>query len=602
MRFLSTLVASVLGTLLALGLIVFFFVFFFFAVSLSADQAPTVQSGSVLTVPLEGAIPERSADSPFQQAFGDGAAYDLRDLQTSLRKAAADDRIEAVWLRLKGVSAAGWATLEEVRQAIVKAREDGVPVIASSDEFGMTEKGYFVASAADSVFTAPQSPFEYNGFANTLTFFEGALDKLKVEPEIVRAGKYKSAVEPFLRSDLSEPNRRQLTAYLETVDARFLSTIAEAREQPVDSLRRLASENAFLDASVAAKRGLIDGLRYEDEVRVSLREIADRPVENDLSTVSLEDYSSVSAESAGISYTGTGRVDIVYAEGQITVGETDDQVPFSGSQMLGSTGLTEALETARTSASTEAVVLRINSPGGSAAASEAMWRAVERTAAKKPVIVSMGDVAASGGYYIAAAADSIVADPTTTTGSIGVFGLLFNAKQFFNDKLGITHDGIRTSPYADLSSTVKPLSSNERRLLGRSIDRIYDTFLQRVASGRGMDVSAVNEVAQGRVWSGRDAVGAGLVDMTGTLPDAIAMAGAEAGLGDGPYQTRVLPRPKTFLERFTKQFAAQARQMWRSVTMNALERKLWRQKQMLDRLMGAHGTVQARLPYELTVE
>ena len=601
MRFLSTLAASVIGTLIALGLIIFFFVFFFFAISLSADQTPSVQPGSVLTVPLSGDIPERVTDDPFQKAFGGGPKYDLRALQTSLRKASSDDRIEAVWLRTKGLSA-DWATLEEVRQAVVQARESGVPILASSDEFGMSEKDYFVASAADSVFTAPQSSFEYNGFGTTVTFFDGALQRLDVEPQLIRAGRYKSAGEPFVRSDLSEPNREQLTALLETVNDQFMTALSEARDISPEALNRLAQDEALLTSSAALDANLVDGLRYEDEVRDRLRSLVDGSVGSDLSTVSVDGYQRVPVEDAGQSYTGSGQVDIVYAEGNIVVGSADGQIPISGPQPLGSTDLTEALKTARTSSQTQAVVLRVNSPGGSAAASEAMWRAVKRTANEKPVIVSMGDVAASGGYYIAAGADSIMADPTTTTGSIGVFGLLVNAEGFFEEQLGVTFDGVRTSPYADLFSSTKPLSPDERRLIGGSIDQTYDTFLQRVADARSMSVDAVDRVAQGRVWSGRDAKDVGLVDTTGSLADAVAMAGEAAGLGEGPYRTRALPQPKTLVERFSEQFAAQARQMWRSATTNALERKFWRQKQMLDRVVGTHGSVQARLPFEPEIE
>ena len=313
MRFLSTLAASVVGTLLALGLVVFFFVFFFFALSLSADQAPSVQPGSVLTVPLQGSIPERTTDDPFRRAFGGEPTYDLRDLQASLQKARSDSRIEAVWLRLQGVSA-GWATLEEVRQAVLRTRESGVPVFASSDEFGMSEKGYFVASAADSVFTAPQSPFEYNGFATILSFFDGTFERLDAEPQLIRAGKYKSAGEPFIRKDLSEPNRRQVTALLETVNARFMEAIAEARGRSVEALDALAQEDAFLSAERAVEERLLDGLRYEDEVRDRLRSVVGADETDDLTTVSIDAYQRVSAASAGQSFTGTGRVDIVYAE------------------------------------------------------------------------------------------------------------------------------------------------------------------------------------------------------------------------------------------------------------------------------------------------
>jgi protease-4 len=594
MRFLSTLAASVIGTLLALGLVVFFFVFFFFAISLSADQAPTVQPGSVLTVPLSGAIPERTADDPFQEAFGGGPGYDLRDLQTSLRKARSDSRIEAVWLRTKGLSAQ-WGTLEEVREAVKEVSASGTPVIASSEDFGMSEKSYFVASAADSIFVGPQSTFEYNGFANILPFFQNAFNKIGVEPQVVRAGKYKSAAETFVRSDLSDANREQLQALLTTTNTQFAEAIAADRSLSSASLKAMAREEPILTASAAMEEGLIDGIRYEDEVRATLRNATGQSAGTELSTVDLSKYKGVSASGAGVSYTGTGTVDIVYAQGNIVPGEPDEN-PFAPEQQaLGSTDLIDALETARTSASTQAVVLRINSPGGSASASEAMWRAVERTANEKPVIVSMGDVAASGGYYIAAAADTIVANPTTITGSIGVIGLLVDATELLEDKLGIMFDGVRTSSYADMFLPSQPLEEGERRLLGQYIDETYRTFLQRVAEGRAMDTSAVHDVAQGRVWSGVDAKEVGLVDTLGTLREAVAIAGEAAGLGDGPHQTRILPRPKTFFQRLNEQFATQATQLWMSITSTPLERTLWRHKRVLDRTVGT-DEIQTRLP------
>lgn len=601
MRFLSTLLASVLGTLLAFGAVLFFLFFFFFALALSADQTPMVPSGAVLEVPIEGPIPERHTDDPFQRAFQEGSGYDLQDFHTGLQNAAADDRIEAVWLRMKGTTA-DWGTLEEVRQAVVQAREQGLPVIASSEEFGMSEKDYFIASAADSVFVGPQSSFEYNGFTNIVTFFQNALQKLEVEPQVIRAGQFKSASEPFTRSDLSEQNRRQLTALLNTVNGQFTQAIAETRDLSPASLQRLAEEDALIDAPRALEEGLIDGLRYENEVRNSFQRILDRSTSTDLRTVSLNSYRRISPEQAGRSYTGEGAVAVVHAQGNIVSGEPSEN-PFSpSSNVLGSTTLINALDEARSSTSIDAVVLRVNSPGGSASASEAMWHAVERTADEKPVIVSMGDVAASGGYYISAGADSIVANPTTITGSIGVFGLLLNVQGLFEDKLGITFDDVATSPYADMFSPTKPLAASERRLIDHSIQRTYDTFLERVAEGRRMDSSAVHDVAQGRVWSGEDAQEVGLVDTLGTLEDAIQMAGSAAGLGEGPYRTRTLPRPKTLVERLNEQFMTQANQLWHSLSTTPFERTLWERKRMLDRMIGTNGTVQARLPIELSIE
>jgi len=595
MRFLSTLAASVLGTLLALGIVLFFGFFFFFALSLSTDTAPTVASGSVLTIPIQGPIPERVTKDPFQQALGQGPSYDLRDLQTALRNATRDDRIGAVWLRLKGTSAQ-WGTLEEVRQAITETRDQGTPVIASSEDFGMDEKEYFLASAADSVFTGPQSSFAYTGFSTVLPFFQNALEKLGVEPQVVRAGQYKSAAETFIRSDLSPENRTQLQALLTTTKNRFTEAVAADRPLSEEDLEEMARTDPLLQASVAVERGLIDGLRYEDEVRASLRNVTNTQ-DGDLPTLDLSRYQRVPPEDANVSFTGSGTVDVVYAQGNIVSGDPSENPFAPNQQTLGSSTLIDALEQARSSPSTEAVVLRINSPGGSASASEAMWRAVQRTANEKPVVVSMGDVAASGGYYIAAAADSIVANPTTTTGSIGVIGLLVNAQELFEDHMGITFDGVRSSPYADMYLPNRPLTADERRLLGQSIDSTYGTFLERVADGRGMERSAVHEIAQGRVWSGRDAREVGLVDTLGTLRDAVHIAGQSAGLGDGPYNTRMLPRPKTLFERFSEQLSTQTTQVWMSIASTSLERKLWRQKRVLDRIVGVEDQVQTRLPY-----
>ena len=596
MRFLSTLTASVLGTLIALGIVVFFLFFFLFALALAGERTPTVQPSSVLTVPVEGAIPERAPADPFQKAFGEGPQYDLRDLQQALRKARTDERINAVWLRMKGTSAS-WGTLEEVRRAFETTRVSGLPVIASSEEFGMGEKDYFVASAADSVFVGPQASFEYNGFASMQAFFKNAFEKLDVEPEVIRAGKFKSAVEPFIRSDLSEPNRRQIEALLSTVDTRFTDAIAEARGLSPEALEQLADDEALLRAERAVEEGLIDGLKYEDEVRSVLQSQIEQPDAASLPTVSVSTYDRIPASDAGVSTTGPGNVALVYGEGNIVSGDPN-QTPFgSSAQVMGSTPTIEALNEARTSASTKAVVLRINSPGGSAAASEAIWRAVKRTAAEKPLYVSMGDVAASGGYYVAAPADTIVANATTTTGSIGVFGLLWNAEGLFEDKLGVTFDGVNTSPYADLYAPTKPLEPGERRLLTESIDSVYDTFLQRVADGRDMDTSAVNDVAQGRVWSGRDAREVGLVDTLGTLQTTLSLAGQAGGLGDGPYDVRVLPRPKTIFERLNKRLAGQAAQIWQNMASTPLERALWQHRRVLKRIAGTNGSVQARMPY-----
>lgn len=602
MRFLSTLAASVLGTLVAFGVVVLFLFLFFFAIALSSDTQPTVQPSSTLVVELDGPIPETVADDPFARAFGDAPKYDLLDLQSSLTKAAVDPRIEAVWIQIQSAPTQ-WGRLEEVRNALLRFKQQsGKPVIASSGEFRMSEPEYFVATAADSIFSAPLAPFTLNGFGITQPFYRGALEKLDVEPKIVRAGLFKSAVEPFLRDDFSEENRLQLSAILETYNATFADAVASSRGMTADAIKRMASENAVLDADVAAKRGLIDGLLYGDQVVDVLRERLGFDAGADVPTIDVAAYARVSPSDAGLSPTGDGSVAIVYAEGSILPGAPDGGPFGSNTGVIGSQTFIEAMREARESSQAKAVVLRIDSPGGAANAAEVMWRETERTAAVKPVIVSMGNVAASGGYYIAAPADTIVASPTTITGSIGAYGQLFNAAGFFENKIGVTFDDVNTSSYADVYSFVKPFDDGERRLMERSIEHTYDVFLNRVESGRGMDSTAVHAVAQGRVWSGRDAVDAGLVDVLGGLDTAIQIAGTKGGLGDGPYNVQVLPRPKTFLERFNESLSGQARAAWLRMNTTTLERQLMKQMRVLERAYGSHGTVQARLPFEFAVE
>jgi protease-4 len=600
MRFLSTLAASVLGTLIALVALFLLLLFFFFALSLSASQTPQVQPGSVLVLPIDGPLPERVANDPFAQAFAEAPQYDLRDVQTALRNAARDDRIQGVWLRIKGTSA-GWGTLEDVRAALLAFRErSGKPVYASSADFGMREREYFLASAADSVFAAPVSSFEWNGFASTQLFFADALDRLDIEPKIVRVGEFKSAVEPFLRSDLSEENRMQLNALLENQNERLKTVVAKQRGIDAALLESLADESAVLDAEGALDAGLLDALYYDHEVLDLFREGAAFTPGQSVPQVDVSDYAQVPASEANVSFTGSGNVAVVYAEGGIVSGDTED--PFgNSSQSIGSETFIDAMASARTSSSAKAVVVRINSPGGSASASEVMWHAVERTAQEKPVIVSMGDVAASGGYYIAAGADSILAQPTTITGSIGIYGILFNARAFFEDRLGVTFDQVSTSPLADLTSVVEPFSDREQRLLEQTLDRKYETFLQRVADGRGMDVEAVDDVARGRVWAGQDALAAGLVDRLGGLDEAIAVAGKAGGLGDGPYRTRILPRPKTFFEALNSEFSSQAARAWMRWTASDWEQRMWSQFRGLRSVLEHQGTAQARLPFSIEI-
>lgn len=598
MRFLSTLVASTLGTLLAFGAVVLFFLFFFFALALSSDQEPAVRPGSVLVLELDGPIPERVTDDPFARAFGGVPAYDLRDVKMALRKAAADDRIDAVLLRAHGVQAP-WGTLQEIRDELATFKASGKPLIASSSEYYASEQDYFLNSTADSVFAAPEGFFEFNGFTTQIAFFQDALEKLDIDVQVVRAGAYKGAVEPFTRNNLSPENREQLSELLDATNSTFMQAVAESRDLTVDALNRIATEAATLTAKGAYEAALIDGLLYDDEVFDVIKRRLGAAETEDLPTINLRNYARVSPSRAGLESGDDGEIAIVYAEGTIVSGETEDL--YSTAPSIGSETFAEAMQVARDSDRTDAVVVRVNSPGGSAAASDAMWRAIERTAREKPVVVSMGGTAASGGYWISTAADTIVADPLTITGSIGVFSVFFNTGDFFENKLGVTFDGVETSPYADLFTGVTEFTDEERALLAQFVNETYDTFLEKVAASRDLSVDEVDAIAQGRVWTGARAQEIGLVDVLGGLDRAIEIAAERAGLEADTYRVRTLPRPKTFFERLNEALYTQAAQTWQQLTTTPLERRLLDQQRFLREMARNHGTTQARLPFSIEV-
>lgn len=594
MRFFSTLIASTLGTLIALGLMLFIGFLFILALAASSSDQPMVRTGSVLVVDLSGPVPEQVSDDPFAQAFGGEAPYDLYDVTRALQRAAVDDRIEAAWLQIHGVMAP-WASLQEVREALLAFKESGKPIYATGGDYAIDEADYFLASVADSVFAEPEAFFEFNGFFLEVTFFQEMLNKLDIEPQIVRAGTFKSAVEPFIRSDLSPENETQLQALLDTQNEVFLQAIADSRGWPVENVRTMIETEGILTADEARKAGLLDDLLFTDQVESLFKTRLGLDADDDLRQIKLDSYVKVSDDDAGVETGNEGEIAVVYAVGTIMPGKS------SGIDVVGSETFNKAMQKAREDDDVNAVVLRINSPGGSASASDAMWREIQLTSDEKPVIVSMGDLAASGGYWIATAGDYIVADALTLTGSIGVFSLFFDISDFLDNKLGITLDGVRTSPYADMFSGTRPLSDAERAALQRSTDDTYQRFLEKVAASRGLEVAQVDSVGQGRVWMGQQALEIGLVDQLGDLDDAIALAADRADLEPGTYRTRLMPEPRTFMDELNEAFGVRMAKIWQGVTASPAERALARQVRLLEHLIDTQGTTQARLPLEITI-
>lgn len=596
MRFFSTLIASTLGVLIAFGVMLVLLVIFIVGLAAaSGDAAPTVRNGSILVVDLGGALPEVSVEDPFAEAFGGGTPTDLRAYRSALRKAAADERIDGIWLQMRGVSAS-WAALGEIRDDLVAFKASGKPIIASSDDYVINEADYYVGSVADSVFAAPEAIVEYNGFVLTGEFYANLLDKLDVEPQIVKSGTYKSAVEVYTRTDFSEPNREQYTAILENQARIFRQAVATSRGTTPEALETLADTELIFSATRALEAGLIDGLRYPDQVEAALRVVADTDSTDDLRTVSLKKYATVPDKDAGLDIGGDGQIAVVYASGAIMMGESGFSAnPLLGGQTLGSESFDEAMETARENDDIDAVVVRCDSPGGFAPAADAMRRAIELTAEVKPVIISMGNVCASGGYWLATAGDTLVAQPATLTGSIGVFSVFFDASGAFN-KIGITYDNVQTSPYADAFSALRPLSASEKTQLEAQNDATYTRFLDLVAGARGMTREEADEVAQGRVWTGEDALRVGLVDVLGDLKESVALAADMAGLEPDAYRLRTLPRPKTFIEELTESMSAQA-SMWLRPGASVSD-----ELRRLSGLETMHGTTQALWPGNIRVE
>lgn len=601
MRFLSTFFASFLGTLVAAGIIFVMGLLFVATLAVSTDMEPRVRDGTVLHLKLSGDLPE-FAEPQLADLRSGGDRLTVREVVDAVTKAAADKRVAALWLQPEGIQAS-WPALQEIRRALDAYSRSGKPLIASSGTGGFTEPDYFLASAADTVLIVPEGAFEFNGFFVSVAFYTELLRKLGVEPLIVRAGDFKGAVEPFQRKDLSPENELQLRRLVEVVDSVYVATIASRRPVSADELNRLQASGMPMTASQAREAGLVDVLAYADEVEARLKKRLGIAEDSELKTISLDAYARVPRASAGLEERSDGTIAVLYAAGTIESG-SGELDPLSGETVVADEPFVATLDRLREDSSVDAVVLRIDSPGGSATASDVLWRALSRLRAEKPLVASFGGVAASGGYYIGVAAHEIYADPLTITGSIGVFGLMLNLGPALESKAGITFDGVKSDPAADMFSGVRSWDEEERRLMEERVGATYRAFLERVASGRGMDLSNVERLAGGRVWIGRDAERLGLVDELGGLDRAIEAAARRAGLEEGSYRLRVLPRPRSLLERLDALLPAVGSiSGWLNSDADHPSRAgdLARSVNWLERRLHVPWTVEARLPVSVTI-
>ncbi|MBU2045611.1 MAG: signal peptide peptidase SppA, partial [Bacteroidetes bacterium] len=427
-----------------------------------------------------------------------------------------DDHIKGIYLDVTYMMT-GFATIEEIRNALVDFKKSGKFIIAYSEIY--TQGAYYLASVADKIYLNPQGILELKGFSSEITFYKGALDKLNIEAQIIKVGTYKSAVEPYILEKMSDANRLQTTALLGSLYQHFTAEIAASRKIPQDSIIAIADGIKSRAPEDAVKYKLVDALKYKDEVLAELKSKTGIDEKDNLKTVSITEY----AKSIDKSNSASDRIAVIYANGDINGGEGDEN-------SIGSEGISRALRKARLDDKVKAIVFRVNSPGGSSLASDVIWREVVLTKKVKPIIVSMGDYAASGGYYISCAADSIFAEPNTITGSIGVFAIIPNMKGFFNDKLGVTFDNVKTGKFADLGDITRPLTPAEKLILQTEVNRTYADFTKRVAEGRHLSQAYVDSIGQGRVWTGEQAIKLKLVDKLGHIDDAIAAAAKKANL------------------------------------------------------------------------
>lgn len=593
MKFLKVLTASTLGALLAFAVLAFFGFLFLIALAAAGDSQPPVRPGSVLVMDLSGAIPEQVSGDPLTQMLLDEASFDVHDLDRALQEAATDDRIDALWIRPFNVTES-WATLEAMRRSIESFKESGKPVIASGRNFYTGEAEYFLASAADSIYLDPEAIFEFNGFAMTSMFYKGLFDKLGVEPIIIRAGDYKGAVEPYTRENLSPENREQLQAYVDDIESLFVNAVAEARGMSADKVESMMDNDVLFSAVDASESGLIDGLLFNDQVRDRVKSAIGLEAEEDLTTVSMSAYA---AQVRGPS-SSSNRIAVVHVTGTMMAGSSDEGGLGVTGAMAGSDTIVRAIRTARDRRGVQAMIIRVDSPGGLAPAADAMLREIERTAEEMPVIISMGDVAASGGYWIATGGEHIIAEATTLTGSIGVFSMFFDVSAPLEDRLGLSFDTVESGPSADMFSGYRDWTRAERASLERFTDVTYQAFLEKVAAARGMTTDEVDEIARGRVWTGQDAVDVGLVDELGGLEVAVQRAIEAADMDAEDVQLISYPSTPTFFEQLGMTSAVMSRTV---ATWIGMATRPDAQVEWLKTEMSRSGQVQARLPLDVTV-
>ena len=586
-QFFKFMFASMLGTFLTL-IITFILLVFILGAVIMASSSPdtTIPQNAILRLTLDTPIPERSANNPFGDISFDGLgaqqAPGLYETVNAIKHAKDDNNIKGILLDL-GLVPAGMATVEEIRNALLDFKKSGKFIIAYSELY--SQKGYYLATTANKVYMNPEGALDFRGISGEVMFMKGLMEKLDVQIQVIRHGKFKSAVEPFLLDKMSQASKEQTSSYINALWKQMLQGISKSRGLSIDQLNKLADNLTGFTPELAVKEKLVDQLIYKDQLLLELKNKLNIKNDRDISSVSIGKY-VLATENKSTEYS-KDKIAIIFASGDIISGNGDEGT-------IGSERISKAIRKARLDKSVKAIVLRVNSPGGSALAADVIWREMVLAKKEKPVVVSMGDVAASGGYYISCAANKVFADPNTITGSIGVFGIIPNFQKALQNKLGITFDRVSTNKHSDFIPVTRAMDTEELGIMQMDIERIYKTFIGHVAEGRKTTTAAIDSIGQGRVWSGVDAKRLNLIDEFGGLNNAIEEAAKLAKLTK--YNILSLPALQDPITKLIQQLTGE----YKDASIQKELGEYYGYFTYLRKLAKA-DKIQARLPFEMSV-
>ena len=597
--FLKYTLASIIGVFIGFAIIFLISIGIIGSIASMGEKEVTVKSKSVLVVNLNQMIEDRASDNPFDGfsplSFSSSKKLGLNSILKSIEKAKRDERIKGIYLQ-SSVPPIGMAHAQEIRAALKDFKESGKFIVAHGNYY--SQKGYYMASVADKVYLTPTGSVDFKGLATYVQFLKGSLKKLGIKPEIIRHGKFKAAIEPLILDKMSDANREQNLTYITSIWKVIITEIAESRGMSVKEIDAIADNLNIRDDKTAVKYKFIDELKHKIDVVNELKGMCNIKESKDLRSISIADYSKVYVKKKDSKGITKDKIAVIYAQGSVVDSEGD-------TYSIGHTNIPDAINKAAKDSTIKAIVLRVNSGGGSALTSEIIWNEVEKARKIKPVVASMGNYAASGGYYILCNTDRIFAEANTLTGSIGVFGVIMTGKELINGTLGITFDGVKTNKHADFGGAAMPfpllgaiasreLTQEERNIIQKGVEDVYDVFISHVAEGRGMTKEAVDKIGQGRIWSGTNALEIGLVDELGGLNDAIAYAKDKAGIEN--YRLVEYPKIKDPIEEFIKNFSTEAKAEMLKSELGSNYNMYMNYKKAMEM-----SGIQARVPYKIEI-